>query len=343
MDKEKSVGNPNVMHLTSRDMHRDRREMFFLERYHEKLFNNYRDAVRENKYTFFVVELDSPSQYDFKKFHEAATHFAKHHTYLIEIMQPEDIVKKYAKNKKDDKEALEQIEEMKKPPPKEVMLLDAGPLYDRDRLMDKVNSIIDRYLRRNDFSIKQHDFRYFEPRVERVENSLRNMVLPDPEDKSKIREALKNPDFVRLIQSKYLHLKIDHRSYQPEPIEPDEEFKKFVKSAPSFTAKENTNYNHNLRNKDDYEFANNFRPTKVIDYEHKTTENLLELRSRTEIEQKIQVSLNKKIKNEIEGNFVDEEKDSKNQINFSSDESDNIMELSEDEMKDETIYLENIN
>jgi hypothetical protein len=292
VQKEKSVGNPNGKHLCAREIHRefrdrDRRERdtFFMDRPQERLFNVYREIIRDRKHSFIVIEIETPVA-DLRKFADVASYNGKYHVFLIEVMQPDDIIKKYATNKKDNAEALQDIENMKKPPPREITLIDPILLYEKDMMVERVNSIIDRYLYRNDYSISTHRPDYDAMRQDTIPNPLRSVALPESDDKAHIKELLKNQDFVNLVQSDFLNLKINPKSIESKTKTKDEEFDELLKKTRNYNLRLHTDYNH-ITKQDEYENVKGFRADKIYDYTHLTTEKLTELKSKVKIDDKL--------------------------------------------------------
>ena len=274
MQKEKSIGNPHATHLFSRQSNRDRR--FMMERFSENLYEKFSESIREKKFNFYVVEIEA-SLSELKRFHQIASHHGKLSVFLIECNQPEEIIQKNSKNQNDFSEIKQQIEEMKIPLPKlmtDLIMLDASGIYERDRLFEKVNNAIDRNMMRNNYSISAH--KYHEPRVEFVSNSLSRIVkFPDPEDKQQVKESMRNHEFAQLIKSSFLGLQFNPKKLEKEK-KPSENYTKNLKLKPDFTPRSTSNHSNKIKT-DQYVIVENFRPVKIFEYEHKTTEKLLNL------------------------------------------------------------------
>jgi nucleoside-triphosphatase THEP1 len=301
--KEKSLGNNRVSHLSSSELQRDERDWFMMSRKEEMLVRKFRDQLREGKFCFFVVEVEGESLYAFERFYQLAMSFGHIHVSLVECLQPEEVIKKYARNEREMSEVMRANKEiLKEPLPKNVLLLDAEKIYERDRMKERVYAIMQRNFLMNDYSTSAHKFQ--EPKIELAPNPFPDFKFPDDDGdfKEQVKELLKNPNFQKLIQSSFLNLSIDPKTFKPEvPVAP--QMQTFIRRVQPFRVRRTIEYNHKPK-PDPYELVLGFRPSKIFDYGHRSTDKLFEIRCNTDIDEVI--ALKKAEKIEAKKNYYTE-------------------------------------
>lgn len=282
-----------MCHLSTKDLYKEYPERYMMERYQETVLKTFKENLREGNYNFFVIEIEGSSLSAFRKLHYAASMYRQLNLYLIECMQPSEILSKYVRNRRDLSDVMKAIEEIKKePPPDNILLMDATAIYDRDRMNERVTAIMQRGILRNNYGMAAH--KLDEPKIEAAPSQFTDLKLSDDVSdlQTRVTELLNNPEFLKLVQAFGL-IDIDPKAQ----IEPEFDFRVLnaMKRTRVFKPSKTIEYNHKPLS-DPYDLINGFHPTKVFEYGHRTTEKLFELRAEIDIDEVIAQRKAKKIK-----------------------------------------------
>lgn len=280
------MGNQQVSYLSAAGASGrvERRDRYKMMHRSDNFLQSFKDQLRKKCFNFYVIEIEFRPASMFNEIHRVVSNYTQFNTFLIECMQPEENMRKYQKQVRDFPEVSNYIEEMMNDrPSKNISLLDASEIYNRDFLSEKMSKIMINNIIKNDYSISAHNI--VEPEVEKTENVFPDLKFldNDGDHETQIEELLKDPNFIKLTQSSFTNLSIDPRTFQ-EKVKPDQDFLEAVIKTRAFRPKRKIEYNHKPL-PDPYQHTLDFVPLKVFDYRHQTTEKLFELRDEIDIDE----------------------------------------------------------
>lgn len=274
VEKEKALGNHRIRILSSNKSNEGRSERYMMEKYQDNMIREFRDELRDGNCNFFIIEMDGGSMMTVKKFQHAAMMFGRVEVYLIELHQRLEEFMNYGRNRRNASQIKQTMEDIiNEPPPANIQLIDPSSIYNRNPKVEMMNRISQRSMSQRDYSTEAHRVKPYWK--ERVLNPLSDLKTTESitDLASQLTELLKIPDVLQTVLESFTDLSLSENFVTNSHKKVNDGITPAVETCEIFKPETVIDYNHEpINSVDERLFI--FTVAKVIDYGHRSPENL---------------------------------------------------------------------
>lgn len=290
MEKEQSMGNRKIVYLTVNEYYEYPPGNAAMSLYREKMKKLAEEEFSRDSKDFFVVEVDGGPIEEFEKLYNIAMERENVTCYLIECKQSVDTCLKYVNARVEEMKEIHRLIE-DEAPNEHVLLIDAEEMYVKNPRKERMIELMKKSSEGHDYtSISHKDASKLEKLDNPYSKVKRSGNLTDLANQ--VAELMKDPDILELIEASVANISLKEKQ------DNSQKFEKLTEVKP----KNCFDYKHKRIITDD-DFLFNVQLRTVIDYNHRSSNELRLFIKGINIDEIIASRKSKKLREKVLKNY----------------------------------------